>query len=229
MSDETVACVDANLTADRTLDILIATQHVPVCLDYQANSSVTHHMRDVIAAWIKELCERNRSHHAVATVSIILFDKYLHIREVPKKNLQLVACACLFIAAKLHESYQYFSAGELAYLTERTYTTQEVLECELDVLDALEWRVSLVTAHDFVFPVVERLRLGCVRDRVCKDAHVLISEWISCSQKYRSNRHTAIAAACICQAVQDCVTSPVDTTDLASRIDNILRISVGRE
>merc|ERR1712039_821017 len=81
------------------------------------------------------------------TVNII--DRYLSLKPVARKKLQLLGAVAMLIAAKFEE-IDPPKAHEFSYLTNKTYSKKEILEFETVVLVTLDFQIAVPTpAHFF--------------------------------------------------------------------------------
>jgi len=90
------------------------------------------------------------------TVNII--DRYLSLRPVMRKKLQLLGVVAMFIAAKFEE-IDPPKVNEFAYITDHTYSKKEIVQMECIVLGTLNFEVAVPTPVHFL----ERLQRvnGC--------------------------------------------------------------------
>jgi len=73
-------------------------------------------------------------------------DLYLSRKPTEKKNLQLLAMVCIFVASKFHE-VEAISIAELQTLAEGGYTVDAIQSLELDLLRTLEWNMAPITVR----------------------------------------------------------------------------------
>lgn len=112
-------------------------------------STLTQDMRALLVDWLVTVtveCELMPStlYHCVELV-----DRALSKLRVPKEQLQCLGCACLFIACKFEET-SVPSLDEFTYMAAESFTKKELTDLELRVVEALSFRVSTVTAYNFL-------------------------------------------------------------------------------
>ena len=67
-----------------------------------------------------------------------------------RQNWQLAGAVCLFLAAKLWDTY-IFSADKLVEFTDHTYSAQQLIAGERTILTTLNFEIGgIVVAHDFL-------------------------------------------------------------------------------
>jgi hypothetical protein len=81
------------------------------------------------------------------TVNII--DRYLELKQVRRNKLQLVGVAALQAAAKYEEIYPP-ELRDLVYITDRAYTKEEIVAMESDIVNTLQFQLTVPTVHTFL-------------------------------------------------------------------------------
>jgi len=78
-----------------------------------------------------------------------LIDRYCHLVDIKRSELQLVGVTALLIACKYEEIYPP-EVRDCVYITDRAYLRQQVLDMEQDILSKLEFRITVPTAYPFL-------------------------------------------------------------------------------
>ncbi|KAI0491445.1 hypothetical protein KFK09_025705 [Dendrobium nobile] len=81
------------------------------------------------------------------TVSVI--DCFLSQNYIERQRLQLLGITCMLIASK-YEEICAPRVEEFCFITDNTYTKEDVLKMEIQVLDYLEFRLSFPTIKTFL-------------------------------------------------------------------------------
>ncbi|KAM0011718.1 putative cyclin [Helianthus debilis subsp. tardiflorus] len=110
-------------------------------------------MRGVIIDWLVEVTEEYKllSHTLYLTVSYI--DRFLSVNVLNRKRLQLLG---------YNRKYEEISpphTEDFCYITENTYTKQEVVKMEADVLKALNFEMGNPTVKSFLRYELKQLRI----------------------------------------------------------------------
>jgi hypothetical protein len=137
------------------------------CLDRQPY--LTPKMRAILIDWMIELAEEYHCTPMTLQLAVALVDKSL-ARGVPSSEdgttgyftirrhmLQCVGCACMWIAAKIEEITPP-SVDEFVYISDNSYSREQIVDMELSVCTALSFRLSQVTPFHYV---QEFLRASC--------------------------------------------------------------------
>lgn len=78
-----------------------------------------------------------------------IIDRYLSLRPVARKKLQLLGVVAMLIAAKFEE-IDPPKVHEIAYITDHTYSKREILNMEAIVLVALDFQIAVPTPAHFL-------------------------------------------------------------------------------
>jgi hypothetical protein len=109
-------------------------------------TSMEAYMRAVLVDWLLEICSSLAFSRQTSHLAISYTDKFSFKHPVAQQDLQLVGCACLFIAAKFEEVYTPRLAT-IAKAAANTFTGQQILDMEQRVLRTLEWKVLPPTLY----------------------------------------------------------------------------------
>mmetsp|Transcript_31500 Transcript_31500/g.36345 ORF Transcript_31500/g.36345 Transcript_31500/m.36345 type:complete len:379 (+) Transcript_31500:327-1463(+) len=119
----------------------------PVYMENQRH--VNERMRSILVDWLVEVHLKFKLVPETLYLTINLIDRYLERREVTRPKLQLVGVTCLLIASKYEEIYPP-ELRDLVYICDRAYSKEEILENEEIVLKALEYQITIPSAHAFL-------------------------------------------------------------------------------
>ncbi|KAH1015773.1 hypothetical protein HUJ04_007108 [Dendroctonus ponderosae] len=107
-------------------------------------------MRAILLDWVMEVCEVYHLRRVTYYLTVDYFDRFLSLRpDVPKSQLQLVGITCLFIASKLEEVYPP-RLSEFSYVCDGACTPEDILNCELLILNSLGWDLNVMTPSDWL-------------------------------------------------------------------------------
>jgi len=120
---------------------------------YSPSSSYLPYRRYLVD-WMSDVGEQCRLHNSTVHVSILYLDKVFRSREIPRGQWQLLATACISIAAKYEEAEEHNPPiPELLRLTKlgnAGHTALSFREGELEVLRHLGWRLRAIPPVHFV-------------------------------------------------------------------------------
>eukprot|EP00668_Euglena_longa_P018079 GGOE01022587.1.p1 GENE.GGOE01022587.1~~GGOE01022587.1.p1 ORF type:complete len:281 (-),score=23.32 GGOE01022587.1:777-1619(-) len=110
---------------------------------------VSQQMRAILVDWLNEVAEEFRLKVETLCLAVYIVDRFLSLVTVQRNQLQLVGVASMLIASKMEEILPP-QIDEFVYITDNTYTRDEVLRMELSILNALQYDLTVVTAKEFV-------------------------------------------------------------------------------
>lgn len=70
-------------------------------------------------------------------------------RNIAKKKAQLIGVTALFIASKFEEIY-FPQVRDFDYISAHTYSEKQILECEQEIIAAVDWNLSQVSIWTFI-------------------------------------------------------------------------------
>jgi G2/mitotic-specific cyclin-B, other len=82
-------------------------------------------------------------------LTINMLDRFLQMKQVRRSKLQLVGVACMSIAAKYEEIYPP-ELRDYVHVTDRAYSRKEIVEMESDVVESLQYNLTVPTIHSFL-------------------------------------------------------------------------------
>lgn len=89
-------------------------------------------MRAILVDWLVEVSQEYKLVSETLFLAINYIDRFLSQGAVPRRKLQLVGITCMLIAAKYEEIYAP-QIDEFCYITDNTYTRDEMLAMEQQV------------------------------------------------------------------------------------------------
>lgn len=106
-------------------------------------------MRSILLNWLVDVHLKYRLQPLTLFLAVHIIDAYLEKVEVKRNRLQLLGIVALWIAAKYEETYQVPKIGNLVYICDAAFDSQQILEMEASVMLVLEFGVLVNTALHF--------------------------------------------------------------------------------
>lgn len=114
---------------------------------FDHQSDINRRMRSILFNWLLEVQFKLKLKTRTIFLAANIFDRYLEFKVIDRANLQLVGTTCLLMASKYEDIYPP-ELKELYYLCEKTYTSQQFLDCENDIILHLNFDFVFVSALD---------------------------------------------------------------------------------
>jgi len=106
-------------------------------------------MRGILVDWLVDVARKYKLRSETMFLTVHIIDCYLAIQSTQRKHLQLVGVSALLIAAKFEEVYPP-QVKELVYVTDKAYTGNDILQMEVRILKALNFKVCYPTSIHFL-------------------------------------------------------------------------------
>ncbi|XP_010494275.1 PREDICTED: putative cyclin-A3-1 isoform X1 [Camelina sativa] len=120
-------------------------------IDYidKIQKDVTSSMRGVLVDWLVEVAEEYKLLSETLYLAVSYIDRFLSLKTVNRQRLQLLGVASMLIASK-YEEITPPNVNDFCYITDHTYTKQEIVKMEADILLALEFELGNPTSNTFL-------------------------------------------------------------------------------
>ncbi|CAI9267108.1 unnamed protein product [Lactuca saligna] len=120
-------------------------------VDYieKVQKDVTVNMRGVLVDWLVEVAEEYKLLPDTLYLTISYIDRYLSVNVLNRQRLQLLGVSSMLIASK-YEEISPPHTDDFCYITDNTYTKQEVVKMEADVLKTLKFEMGNPTVKTFL-------------------------------------------------------------------------------
>lgn len=112
-------------------------------------NDINHMMRTILVDWLVEVAEEFRLHVQTLHRSVAYVDRCLTDMAIQRGKLQLLGVACMLLASK-YEEVSPPPVDDFVYITDNTYTREQVLRMEHVVLSALGFDLGSCTAFSFL-------------------------------------------------------------------------------
>ncbi|XP_054819397.1 cyclin-A3-4-like isoform X2 [Prosopis cineraria] len=132
----------------RTLEVDPRRRPLP---DYikKVQRDVDPNMRGVLVDWLVEVAEEYKLVSDTLYLTAAYIDKYLSLNALSRQKLQLLGVSSMLIASK-YEEIKPPEVEELCYITDNTYTKEEVVTMEAEILKSLKFELGYPTVKTFL-------------------------------------------------------------------------------
>ncbi len=122
---------------------------LPQKLFGDVQEDITLNMRSILVDWLVEVSEEYKLLPDTLHLAVALLDRFLLLEAVSRKSLQLVGVSCMFIASKFEEIYAP-EISDLCYITDNTYSEQNIIGMEKRILERLSFKINQPTVCTFL-------------------------------------------------------------------------------
>ncbi|KAE8037091.1 hypothetical protein FH972_009714 [Carpinus fangiana] len=106
-------------------------------------------MRSILIDWLIEVHRRFELMPETLYLTINILDRYLSMKNVSRRELQLVGIGSILLACKYEESYC-LQVHDLVCISDYTYSGDQILVMEKSILEKLEWFLTVPTPYVFL-------------------------------------------------------------------------------
>ncbi|KAF8673900.1 hypothetical protein HU200_048347 [Digitaria exilis] len=110
---------------------------------------VTPNMRSILVDWLVEVAEEYKLVSDTLYLTVSYIDRYLSVHALNRQRLQLLGVSAMLVASK-YEEISPPNVEDFCYITDNTYTKQEVVKMEIDVLNVLKFEMGSPTTKTFL-------------------------------------------------------------------------------
>ncbi|KAI3445924.1 hypothetical protein Pfo_002589 [Paulownia fortunei] len=106
-------------------------------------------MRAILVDWLVEVAEEYKLVSDTLYLTVNYIDRYLSAHKLIRNKLQLLGVSCMLVASK-YEEISPPHIEDFCYITDNTYTKEEVVHMERDVLKFLDFEMGNPTTKTFL-------------------------------------------------------------------------------
>ncbi|XP_065853678.1 cyclin-A3-4-like [Euphorbia lathyris] len=110
---------------------------------------VTANMRGILVDWLVEVAEEYKLVSDTLHMTISYVDRFLSLNVLNRQKLQLLGVSSMLIAAK-YEEINPPNVEDFCYITDNTFTKEEVVKMEADILKSLKFELGSPTIKTFL-------------------------------------------------------------------------------
>lgn len=118
--------------------------------DYPSSNEGFEKYRRIVFDWLIDVSEHFKTGNRTLAKAMYLCDRYMSmVKDIDRKNVQLIAITCMLIASKYEDIYS-IDPRDCVFITDNAYTKEDILKKELQILKALNFDVYPSTVMDFL-------------------------------------------------------------------------------
>ncbi|XP_038719428.1 G2/mitotic-specific cyclin S13-7-like [Tripterygium wilfordii] len=110
---------------------------------------INEKMRSILVDWLMDVHHKFELQPETLYLAINIIDRFLSVKIVPRRELQLVGISAMLIASKYEEIWAP-EVNDLVCIADRAYSHQQILVMEKTILGKLEWNLTVPTHYVFL-------------------------------------------------------------------------------
>lgn len=115
----------------------------------KVQKDLTPNMRGILVDWLVEVSEEYKLCSDTLFMCISYIDRFLSTNALNRQRLQLLGVSSMLVASK-YEEISPPNVEDFCYITDNTYTKQEVVKMEADLLKHLNYELGSPTIKTFL-------------------------------------------------------------------------------
>ncbi|NP_001312811.1 G2/mitotic-specific cyclin C13-1-like [Nicotiana tabacum] len=115
----------------------------------KVQNDVTPTMRMILVDWLVEVADEYKLVSDTLYLTVTFVDRFLSSHVMARNSLQLLGVSCMLVASK-YEEISPPHVEDFCYITDNTYTGEEVVNMERDLLNFLNFEISNPTTKTFL-------------------------------------------------------------------------------
>ncbi|KAL3357747.1 hypothetical protein AABB24_018115 [Solanum stoloniferum] len=118
--------------------------------DYiDSQPEISEKMRAILIDWLIEVHHKFELNPETLYLTINIVDRYLAVETSSRRELQLVGISAMLIASKYEEIWAP-EVNDFVCIADKTYSHEQVLSMEKQILGKLEWYLTVPTPYVFL-------------------------------------------------------------------------------
>ncbi|KAM0869469.1 hypothetical protein ACQ4PT_040651 [Festuca glaucescens] len=106
-------------------------------------------MRAILVDWLVEVAHKFELMPESFYLTIYIVDRFLSMKAVPRRELQLVGVAAMLIACKYEEMWAP-EVSDFIHISDNSYSRQQILGMEKSILNKMSWNLTVPTMYVFL-------------------------------------------------------------------------------
>ncbi|XP_022768699.1 putative cyclin-A3-1 [Durio zibethinus] len=116
----------------------------------KVQKDVSTNMRGILVDWLVEVAEEYKLVSDTLYMTVSYIDRFLSLNALNRQRLQLLGVSSMLIASRKYEEINPPNVEDFCYITDNTYTKDEVVKMEADILKSLKFELGNPTVKTFL-------------------------------------------------------------------------------
>ncbi|XP_022763464.1 G2/mitotic-specific cyclin C13-1-like [Durio zibethinus] len=143
----------------RSLEIEEKRRPLPNYME-EVQNDIKVNMREILMEWLLEVTEEYKLVSDTLYLTVSYIDRFLSSHAISRNKLQLLGVSCMLIASK-YEEITPPHIDDFCYITDNSYTKEEVVEMEKDILKLLKFEIGTPTTRNFLRIIMRAAHEKC--------------------------------------------------------------------
>lgn len=125
-------------------------QKVRISSSYMSRQQdINEKMRSILVDWLVDVHLKFKLVPETLYLTVNLIDRFLMVKSVSRKHLQLVGVTAMLVASKYEEIWAP-EVRDFVYISDRAYNRDQILNMEKIMLNSLKFNLTVPTHHHFL-------------------------------------------------------------------------------
>ncbi|PON46889.1 Cyclin [Trema orientale] len=116
----------------------------------KVQKDITPGMRGILVDWLVEVAEEYKLLPDTLYLTISFIDRFLSLNILGRQKLQLLGVSSMLISSRKYEEITPPHVEDFCYITDNTYTKEEVVKMEADILKSLDFELGSPSIKTFL-------------------------------------------------------------------------------
>jgi hypothetical protein len=161
---------------------------------FDRQPNINNKMRAILIDWLIEVHLKFNFTQETLFLTVFIIDAYLSYQKIERYNFQLLGVSALFIASKENEIY-FKKLKEYSYITDNTYSEEEIKKMEFNILNTLNFNILIPTSITFYDILSCKFNIK-ENDKAYKFGQILIEAFLL-DDKCLKYSYSTIACSCL--------------------------------
>ena len=158
--------------------------------------------RERMCEWCFKVVDHFRTPRDVVGIAFSYLDRFASYTLLDRSRFKLASMTCLYLATKITNAKQ-FSICTLSELSRGEFTTDDIADMELEILRALDWRLSPPTPQAFVYLICDLIELEDDALRpIIRQKATFLAELTAYDYSFIVKKPSSVAFACVLLAIE---------------------------
>lgn len=125
-------------------------QKVKISSSYMSRQQdINDRMRSILVDWLVDVHLKFKLVPETLYLTVNLIDRFLQVKSVSRKHLQLVGVTAMLVASKYEEIWAP-EVRDFVYISDRAYNREQILNMEKIMLNSLKFNLTIPTHYHFL-------------------------------------------------------------------------------